>query len=527
MEKHTVKESSVRDYVRVIFRNKIIFLVLPFAILIPVIVSLEMKTPIYSASVTLHVQGRKLSEVDFYTRAYTGSLTEDHTELVKSITVLERVVNALKLYQVPLDYEKKFASRIRRTLIDKNTKKIKQRISEMNEEERQAHFLKMAINRLRRNSSALPVGGLAFFNISVKDYDQETAVKTANSLARSYVIFDIEQQINENKLKYGKKHSKLIKLEHYIEEFKETLDGRLLSDLDAMGPASVKIVKQAVPMGSSNMNKRFMIIFSLLVSIVFGVILAFIFEYFNQTFTKPSDIEEYIKIPFLGSIPKGKFNNQLIISDRNSKNERFIKSYQILSEQIFLLTKHKNLKTVLITDVEGSKDLYSIGANISSYLAYKRGCRVLNIDAGLRDSGISSIFKISNNVGLADILEDKASVMDVIQVLGNNLYVLPSGETDFNPITLLDSSIMSDVVKGVQDQFDIVIIVCPDLKNYMDAVVLSSLLDSTILVVNEGEVRIQAVINSIAHLKQKHINIIGAILNNRKYVIPEIIYKKI
>jgi Mrp family chromosome partitioning ATPase len=108
--------------------------------------------------------------------------------------------------------------------------------------------------------------------------------------------------------------------------------------------------------------------------------------------------------------------------------------------------------------------------------------------------------------------------------LGSNLYVLPAGETVSNPISLLDSSMMSDVVRKAKEQYEIVFINCIDLNKFSDAVILSSIADGTVLIVNEGKVKRQVVRNALTPLVEKNANIIGVILNNRTYVIPKIIY---
>lgn len=525
MEGYTSKDTTLRDYLRVIFRHKIVFLILPLAIMIPVYIFLEMKTPTYEASVKLYVKARARTSTDYYVTLYRPTLIEDHAQLVKSNIVLERVVKALKLYEVPIDYEMRFASKIKSKLIRRRIEKLKQTLSRMPEEKRQAFLFRMAVNRLRSNISAVPVLGLSFFRITVRDFDPVAAAIIANSVARSYVIFDLEQQIAELKLQYGEKHAMVKKLENFIEEFKETLDGRPLPDIEAMGPASIKIVKQAeIGELAGALNKRFLLILSFAASIFLGVILSFIFDYFDQTFKSPREIETFLKIPFLGSIPRKRLRKKLL-TEINPKKSDYTKSYQNLSEQLSLLLRDKGIKTLLITDSEGMKDLPIIGVNIGFYLSHKTEYKVLLIDADLRRSSLSKVLKIQNNVGLIDILEKKVSLSETIRNIGKNLYILPSGNTDLNPIILLSSSMMPEIINKAKGEFDLIFVICPDLKNYIDATIISTLVDGTVLVINEGKVRRQVVENSLIPLRQKKANIIGAILNNRRYVIPKIIYK--
>ncbi len=150
---------------------------------------------------------------------------------------------------------------------------------------------------------------------------------------------------------------------------------------------------------------------------------------------------------------------------------------------------------------------------------------MLIIDANLRTPTISKIFNISNTTGLADVLEGKMPFEYAVQDLGSNLNVLTAGETMFNSTTVLDYSTMSETIKKAKEKYEIVLINCADIRNFTDAIILSSSIDGFVLVVNEGKVKRQIINYAIAPLKQKEINIIGVILNNRTYVIPEVIYK--
>ena len=57
------------------------------------------------------------------------------------------------------------------------------------------------------------------------------AAVIANVVSRSYVIFDLEQQLAELKLKYGRKHPTVNHIEESIEGLMETLSGELMARL--------------------------------------------------------------------------------------------------------------------------------------------------------------------------------------------------------------------------------------------------------------------------------------------------------
>ena len=521
----TVKAITLRDYLKVVFRHKIIFFVLPIAILIPVYYTLQMMTPMYTASVKMLVQGQKPTEADYYKGILSQSITADHSELVTSNIVLTRVVEALKLYEIPIDDEKRFAPPLKAALIEKRMKQNNLQFSKLTSEEKRKFFFGEAMGNLRSSINAAPIPDTNFFKITVAGYDPRIVPLIANSLSRSYVIFDLEQQIQEFKLKFGEKNSTVIQLENHIDELKKALHGRIISDIEAIGPASVKIIEQAQhgQLGRG-LNKSLLLVAAFFAGILLSIIFAFILEHLDQTLKSQHDIESYLKIPFLGSIPGKKSNKSSLIS-RNNSGSRYTQSLQDLSDQIYLLMNDKKIKTILISDAEGNEETINVLINIAAYLAGNPGQKVLIIDADLRKSSISKILNIPNDKGLSNVLEKEVSFEDAVQGVGLNLNVLPSGNSMNNPAALLSSSVMPDIINKAKEVYGLIFINCADIKNYTDSVLLSSVVDGIILLVSEGKVRRQVISQALLPLQGNKSNLIGVVLNNRKYAIPELIYR--
>ena len=213
------------------------------------------------------------------------------------------------------------------------------------------------------------------------------------------------------------------------------------------------------------------------------------------------------------------------IINNPSSVTKYTKSYQNISNSLYLLMKNNNLKTTLFCDAEGSKENAAVVANLGIYASQKIENKVLIIDADLRSSALSEIFNLSGAPGLADILEGGTSFENAVQNMGSNLSFLPAGKTELNPVALLDSSIMSDIIKKAKGHYDIIYVHCADLKNYTEGVILSSISDGFVFLVNEGKIKQQIVKRAIDPITMKDIKILGVIINNFRHVIPEIIYK--
>ncbi|MBI4707266.1 MAG: hypothetical protein HY761_05010 [Candidatus Omnitrophica bacterium] len=517
---------TMRDVFRIIFRHKLL-VVIPIvpAILIAYVVT-QLKTPVYSASVKVIVVGTKEVEGPYY-KGTDKSSDSALPELVKSRHVLERVVRALRLYERPVDFEKKFASPIRRAFIDIQLKKFNILNKKRNIEE----DVDLAIDRLSENISITsPFQAGNIFSITVSDFDPGIAAATANSVSRSYVIYDVEQKIAELLLKYGEKHERVIQLRNYIDNFRNTLDGRPIPDIDALGPAAVKIMEQAKVEKDldAEFAKQRMLALSVLLSIVFGLVLAVVAEYLDHTLKSPDDIETFLNTRFLGYIPKVKTKNRLRLSRDYDPTDEYNNSYEGLSGQISLLMKDKGLRSILISEIEASEDINNVVVGLGIHSASKGDRKVLIIDANLRRPSIFNIVNLSGNKGLADVLKGDAPFEDAVHEIEPNLYILPSYNTELNPTNLLSSSAMADLVRTANAKYDMIFISCANLKDFTDAAILASnSIDGIILVLDEGKTKRYVVKNAIAPLKEKETNIVGAIINNRSFVIPQWLYDRI
>jgi capsular exopolysaccharide synthesis family protein len=353
------------------------------------------------------------------------------------------------------------------------------------------------------------------------------AANIANVVSRSFVIFDLEQQLAELRLKYGEKHQIVMQLKDYIDKMTNDLTVMSLPFVEAIGPASVKIIEQAqvpfIPVGHS---KRMTVVLAFFMSICAGIMLTFGFEYLDHTFKSPKDVETFLNLPLLGSIQKKGFKDNILI-DYSRCITAFSQSYQNISDQIYLLLKDKRLKSILITAASPSDGSSTIIANLSNYLSNKAGHKVIVVDTNLRSPTIHKIFNLSDTTGLANVLENKIPLNNAIYQISSNLAVLPAGNTALNPVTLLESSMMHDVIKTIHNTYEVVIVDYANLSNIKEVYALSSYLDGIVLVVNEGKTRHHVIKTLIAPFRQKKANLIGVILNKRNYVVPRLLYERI
>lgn len=514
MDSTYVSTTTLRDYLRVLFRQKAVLITCVITVMVTVIIGLLMKTPTYTATVKLLISGEKQVEATYYRDLYYNQNMElalTQSEIVKSSPVINRAVGSVGLWQRPLDYEKNFSSVFKKPFIVMAAQSTEKRLAKLKDEQKKSYLYRMTIEDLKQNIKVEPIRDTNMFTISVRDHSPIGAAVLANVVSRSYIIFDLEQQLAELQLKYGEKHLSVLQLQDNIAKLTKGLNGEPLPDAEAIGPASVKVIEQAqVPIRPDGMPKTVTVVLAFFMSIFLGVMLAFTFEYMDQTFKSPQEVEQVLGLPYLGSIP----------SHPKAKN------FEVIDEQLLLLARDKGLKTLLFTSAVYEPENQDVVQKIGRAIGEKENLRVLVIDANFRKLTMKKITSQQSAPGLIDVIEEKVTMEKSMQTISKNLAVISSGKTELNPITILDSSRMEQILKDATNQFDLILIDAPDLAK-RESVMLSSHVDGVILLINENKTRKQVVQAMISPLKAKRARILGVILNNRTFSIPSAIYERV
>lgn len=280
MSKMFEEDFTFRKYFKTIIKHWLVLVVSVAATLLFVYLGLQLQTPEYEASVKMFIIAKKQIDSVFYKDAGGGyqlnQMTLTQSEIVKSSPVIERVVRRLHLDQLPLDYEKKFATSLKSILIDLSTRKLKAKMDVDTPGRSREFNFRDAVESLKKKIKAEPVRDTDIFIISCTDFSALVAAQIANAISRSYCIFDMEQQLAELQQKYGEKYYSVVQLKSTIEKMENGLDGGYLSNLEATGGlASVKIIEQAVqPIKPKGVSKTKIFIAAFVLSLLFGAILA-------------------------------------------------------------------------------------------------------------------------------------------------------------------------------------------------------------------------------------------------------------
>lgn len=240
-----------------------------------------------------------------------------------------------------------------------------------------------------------------------------------------------------------------------------------------------------MPQIPSEPNRIQIVFIGLVLGLVAGAGYAIVKDSFDDSVKSPEDIED-LNIKLLGWIPiieeldENGNHIEFIVSENN--NVISSDSYKSLRTMINNMDQNGLGKTILITSSAQSEGKSITSLNLAGSFALT-GKKTVIIDCDLRKPRIHSILNKNRVPGFTDYFSGRVPFDEIIQS-GNlkNLKFISAGSIPRNPTEILDSKGMTSFIEKLKNEFDIVIIDSPPLFALADAVILSKLVDQTLLV---------------------------------------------
>lgn len=175
-----------------------------------------------------------------------------------------------------------------------------------------------------------------------------------------------------------------------------------------------------------------------------------------------------------------------------------------------------NLKTVMITSSTPGEGKSFISSNLAVAFA-QNDKKVLLIDCDMRLGRSHKIFEISNKRGLSNLIakfNDDSGYEEYIQKTDiANLYVLPRGTVPPNPSELLASSKFEKILSDLKRVFEYIILDAVPVNGLSDSLILSKIVDKTLIVSSYGYTDINDLENTKKALENVGAKIAGVVIN--------------
>jgi capsular exopolysaccharide synthesis family protein len=278
---------------------------------------------------------------------------------------------------------------------------------------------------------------------------------------------------------------------------------------------NVMVVEKAiVPLLPVSSQATLKLLGSLVLSGMFGVGLVFIKEYFANRFTNTDEMERYLRLSFLGVIPRYAVNKRRgggLIALHEPMSAA-AEAYCLLRTRIFSLMH--GMRMLLVTSACPAEGKSTTIANLGVSFA-QLGLKVLLVDADLRRPTLHRQFQLPKDRGLTTILRQEADWQSVLcETRMPNLHVLPAGPLSHNPSDLLCLGSLRQLFDQVTREFDLVLVDAPLILSLPDVEILASDMDAVVLVHDSTQCDKKSVLEARRHLERVRANTLGIVWNN-------------
>lgn len=210
-----------------------------------------------------------------------------------------------------------------------------------------------------------------------------------------------------------------------------------------------------------------------------------------------------------------------LIAQRDPKSP-VSETFRTLRTNIQFMNTNNQLKTLLITSTLPGEGKSWVASNLAITFA-QAGKKVVLIDADMRKGRQYTIFEVSPRPGLSNYLSgidsksEENSIDEIIDYIQEtevkNLYVISAGNIPPNPSELLITPKMVNLLDKLKQVSDIVIIDGTPCELVTDSVILSRLVDTTVIVTAHKQTKkdtLQKIVTNIQNVGGK---IAGIVLN--------------
>lgn len=276
--------------------------------------------------------------------------------------------------------------------------------------------------------------------------------------------------------------------------------------------SDVTVTQPATPSGASvTPNLMLNLMLGVLLGATLAIVGAFVIDYLDGSIKDEREVEEELALPALAQIPLVRMRNG--VAALPWVRTLTIESFLQLVTSIKYASDSK-LETLVVTSPSQGDGKSTISLNVALAMAELEP-RVLLVDADLRRASIHTKLHMKNERGLSDVLVGRARLTEVAQrTKYPGLDILTSGTPTPNPIKLLESARMDDLLREAAEHYRCVIVDTAALSVNLDAAVVSRKVDGTVVVLSSGQTDLREAKTALRRLQQVGVNnILGFVLN--------------
>jgi polysaccharide biosynthesis transport protein len=279
---------------------------------------------------------------------------------------------------------------------------------------------------------------------------------------------------------------------------------------EAVEAGDIAVVDPApVPLWPDPSQARLKYMVTLMAGLMIGLFGTFAIAYLDPSVRRAHDARVATGLPLLGMVPRMLPSKQNAVTAAVGKE-----AFRALRTNL-RFGADEEPRVLSVTSAEPKEGKSTVSVNLATTLAEQGLGAVLVMDADLRRPMVHHVFGVPRVPGLTDVVQGKATLLEAIREspAQSKLHVLPSGSPVSNASELLGSPGFRTLLEELRTRYGHIVIDTPPVLAVTDGVVITRVVDGTIMVVRANQANRVAIENAMEQLRSVNATLVGVIFN--------------
>ena len=194
--------------------------------------------------------------------------------------------------------------------------------------------------------------------------------------------------------------------------------------------------------------------------------------------------------------------------------------FRLLRTNIQYINKDEKSTAIMLTSTTPANGKTFVTANLAITLA-QANKRVILVDSDIRKPRLHKVFELENTMGLSDYLRNSSDGLYIRKTNIENLSIVTAGTMVNNPSELIGQEKFKKTIEALKEKYDYVIIDSSPILMVTDSILVSRVVDATILIAIYNKTRIDDLKSAVRRINYVGGNVAGVVVNRTKVILNQ------
>jgi capsular exopolysaccharide synthesis family protein len=203
-------------------------------------------------------------------------------------------------------------------------------------------------------------------------------------------------------------------------------------------------------------------------------------------------------------------------------------AYDRIVQRLLTYRRTPRQGVILVTSAVAGEGTSTVARNVAMALSQAGTEQILLIDANLRTPSQHLAFHVERAVGFSEVLQGEVALASVIKDdLDFGISLMTSGSQVRSPSQVLKATALQGTIMALLSLYDWIILDAPPATVHPDVASLGTACGAAMLVIQAESTRSEVVDEAKSVLDGTGTDLLGAVLNRRRFHIPQSIYRRL